>query len=169
MGRLHAHSLPTAVLRECFRILFRRYECFSIVFRPAYRTIVERMAWPRRRGYDAEIRGAIRSPTSALAWSRPRAPRCRSLCSCRRAAYTEQAVSGTNTFALNYGAKSVTASRSEMGVRTDKSWAMTDAIFTLRGRLAWGGARLQHRPQYRRHLPDAARRIVRRQRRGAGA
>jgi uncharacterized protein with beta-barrel porin domain len=24
-----------------------------------------------------------------------------------------------------------------LGVRTDKSWAMTDAIFTLRGRLAW--------------------------------
>ncbi|HEY0568551.1 MAG TPA: autotransporter domain-containing protein [Xanthobacteraceae bacterium] len=52
-------------------------------------------------------------------------------------AYAEQALSGTNTFALSYGAKSVTASRSELGVRTDKSWAMTDAIFTLRGRLAW--------------------------------
>ncbi len=43
-------------------------------------------------------------------------------------AYAEQALSGT--FALSYGAKSVTASRSELGVRTDKSWAMTDAIFT---------------------------------------
>ncbi|WP_247510281.1 autotransporter outer membrane beta-barrel domain-containing protein [Bradyrhizobium sp. 157] len=52
-------------------------------------------------------------------------------------AYGEQALSGTNTFALGYGAKSVTASRSELGVRTDKSWAMTDAIFTLRGRFAW--------------------------------
>jgi uncharacterized protein with beta-barrel porin domain len=52
-------------------------------------------------------------------------------------AYAEQALSGTNRFALSYGAKSVTASRSELGVRTDKSWAMTDAIFTLRGRLAW--------------------------------
>jgi autotransporter-associated beta strand protein len=51
--------------------------------------------------------------------------------------YTEQALSGSNTFALNYGAKSVTASRSELGVRTDKSWAIADAIFTLRGRLAW--------------------------------
>jgi autotransporter-associated beta strand protein len=52
-------------------------------------------------------------------------------------AYAEQALSGANTFGLSYGAKSVTASRSELGVRTDKSWAMTDAIFTLRGRLAW--------------------------------
>jgi T5SS/PEP-CTERM-associated repeat protein/autotransporter-associated beta strand protein len=52
-------------------------------------------------------------------------------------AYAEQALSGAKTFALSYGAKSVTASRSELGVRTDKSWAMTDAIFTLRGRLAW--------------------------------
>jgi uncharacterized protein with beta-barrel porin domain len=52
-------------------------------------------------------------------------------------AYAEQTLSGANTFALSYGAKSVTASRSELGVRTDKSWAMPDAIFTLRGRLAW--------------------------------
>jgi outer membrane autotransporter protein len=52
-------------------------------------------------------------------------------------AYAEQTLAGANTFALSYGAKSVTASRSELGVRTDKSWAMTDAIFTLRGRLAW--------------------------------
>ena len=35
------------------------------------------------------------------------------------------------------GAKSVTASGSELGVRTDKSYAMQDAILTLRGRLAW--------------------------------
>jgi uncharacterized protein with beta-barrel porin domain len=52
-------------------------------------------------------------------------------------AYVEQAVSGANTFALAYGAKSVTASRSELGLRTDKSWAMMDSIFTLRGRFAW--------------------------------
>jgi autotransporter-associated beta strand protein len=52
-------------------------------------------------------------------------------------AYAEQALSGANTFALSYGAKSVTATRSELGLRTDKSWAMTDAIFTLRGRVAW--------------------------------
>jgi uncharacterized protein with beta-barrel porin domain len=52
-------------------------------------------------------------------------------------AYAEQALSGANTFALTYGSKSVTASRSELGIRTDKSWAMPNAIFTLRGRFAW--------------------------------
>jgi autotransporter-associated beta strand protein len=52
-------------------------------------------------------------------------------------AYAEQALSGANTFALAYGSKSVTASRSELGLRTDKSWAMQNAILTLRGRFAW--------------------------------
>jgi uncharacterized protein with beta-barrel porin domain len=51
--------------------------------------------------------------------------------------YAEQALSGANTFALNYNARDVTASRSEIGIRTDKSWAMQNAILTLRGRLAW--------------------------------
>ena len=44
---------------------------------------------------------------------------------------------GSNTFALAYGAKDVTDTRSELGFRTDKSWAMTDGILTLRGRVAW--------------------------------
>jgi len=48
-------------------------------------------------------------------------------------AYAEQAVSGANTFALAYGAKSVTASRSELGLRSDKSYALTDSVLTLRG------------------------------------
>jgi autotransporter-associated beta strand protein len=52
-------------------------------------------------------------------------------------AYAESALSGANTFALSYGAKTVTASRSELGLRTDKSWAVNDAILTLRGRAAW--------------------------------
>ena len=52
-------------------------------------------------------------------------------------AYAEQVVSGANTFALNYAAKDVTASRSELGVRTDKSFAMPSGILTLRGRAAW--------------------------------
>jgi autotransporter-associated beta strand protein len=51
--------------------------------------------------------------------------------------YAEQVLSGANTFALNYAAKDVTASRSELGVRTDKSFAMQNAILTLRGRAAW--------------------------------
>lgn len=52
-------------------------------------------------------------------------------------AYAEQAVSGANTFALSYASRSVTASRSELGLRTDKSYAMQDAVLTLRGRIAW--------------------------------
>jgi len=52
-------------------------------------------------------------------------------------AYAEAAVSGANTFALSYNAMSVTDTRSELGLRTDKSFAMQNGILTLRGRLAW--------------------------------
>ena len=52
-------------------------------------------------------------------------------------AYAEQAVTGANTFALAYGSRSVTDTRSELGLRSDKSFAMPDGIFTLRGRVAW--------------------------------
>jgi uncharacterized protein with beta-barrel porin domain len=52
-------------------------------------------------------------------------------------AYAEQVVSGANTFALAYGSKSVTATRSELGLRADKSFALQTAILTLRGRAAW--------------------------------
>ncbi|WP_354109163.1 autotransporter domain-containing protein [Bradyrhizobium sp. S3.12.5] len=52
-------------------------------------------------------------------------------------AYAEQAVVGTNIFALAYASKSVTDTRSELGLRADKSYAMADGILTLRGRLAW--------------------------------
>ncbi|WP_441241336.1 autotransporter domain-containing protein [Tardiphaga sp. 768_D3_N2_1] len=52
-------------------------------------------------------------------------------------AYAEQAVTGVNTFALAYASKSVTDTRSELGLRSDKSYAMPDGIVTLRGRLAW--------------------------------
>jgi uncharacterized protein with beta-barrel porin domain len=51
--------------------------------------------------------------------------------------YAEAVVAGANTFALAYAAKEVTASRSELGLRADKSFAMQDGIFTLRGRAAW--------------------------------
>jgi uncharacterized protein with beta-barrel porin domain len=51
--------------------------------------------------------------------------------------YVEQPVVGSNAFALAYGAKDVTDARSELGIRSDKSWAMTDGILTLRGRVAW--------------------------------
>jgi autotransporter-associated beta strand protein len=52
-------------------------------------------------------------------------------------AYAEQVLSGAGTFALNYAAKDVTASRTELGVRTDRSFALPNALLTLRGRLAW--------------------------------
>jgi autotransporter-associated beta strand protein len=52
-------------------------------------------------------------------------------------AYAEQAVSGANTFALGYASTSVTATRSELGLRADKSYAMQNAVLTLRGRAAW--------------------------------
>ncbi len=51
-------------------------------------------------------------------------------------AYAEGVVSGANTFALAYNAKSVTDTRSELGVRADKSFAMQSAMLTLRGRVA---------------------------------
>ena len=56
----------------------------------------------------------------------------------RLPSYAEQVASGASTFALNYGGKDVTASRTELGVRTERSFAQDDAsLLTLRGRLAW--------------------------------
>ena len=52
-------------------------------------------------------------------------------------AYAEQAIAGANTFALSYASKSVTDTRSEFGLRTDKSYPMQNGILTLRGRAAW--------------------------------
>jgi uncharacterized protein with beta-barrel porin domain len=52
-------------------------------------------------------------------------------------AYAETVLAGTGNFAMAYGVKSVTDPRSELGLRTDKSFAMADGILTLRGRLAW--------------------------------
>jgi autotransporter-associated beta strand protein len=52
-------------------------------------------------------------------------------------AYAEQVVSGANTFALGYASTSVTAPRSELGLRADKSYAMQNGVLTLRGRAAW--------------------------------
>ena len=46
-------------------------------------------------------------------------------------------ISGGSNFALGYNAKDVTDVRSELGIRTDKSFLMPDGILTLRGRLAW--------------------------------
>ena len=52
-------------------------------------------------------------------------------------AYAEQVIAGADTFALAYHSRSVTNTRSELGLRTDKSFEMQTGIFTLRGRAAW--------------------------------
>jgi uncharacterized protein with beta-barrel porin domain len=52
-------------------------------------------------------------------------------------AYAESVISGSPAFALAYGAKDVTDVRSELGFRTDKSFAVTNGILTLRSRFAW--------------------------------
>jgi uncharacterized protein with beta-barrel porin domain len=51
--------------------------------------------------------------------------------------YAEQAISGSGSFALAYAARSVTDARSELGLRTDKSFAVQYGVLTLRSRLAW--------------------------------
>lgn len=51
--------------------------------------------------------------------------------------YAESVLSGTPNFALSYVAQDPTDSRSELGIRTDKSLAMQNGGLTLRGRFAW--------------------------------
>ena len=51
--------------------------------------------------------------------------------------YAESAVTGANTFALRFGSQSVTDTRSELGLRTDRAYALADGIFTLCSRFAW--------------------------------
>ncbi len=51
--------------------------------------------------------------------------------------YAETVVSGGNTFALSYLAKNVTAPRTELGLRSNKSFAVNDVLLTMRGRAAW--------------------------------
>ncbi|MFB9263711.1 autotransporter-associated beta strand repeat-containing protein [Bradyrhizobium erythrophlei] len=52
-------------------------------------------------------------------------------------AYAEGVLAGDNIFALNYASRNETASLSELGLRTDKSFALDNAVLTLRGRAAW--------------------------------
>jgi autotransporter-associated beta strand protein len=54
--------------------------------------------------------------------------------------YAESATVGADMFALRYDAKDVTASRGELGLRADTSFALVDAVVTLRGRAAWAHA-----------------------------
>jgi uncharacterized protein with beta-barrel porin domain len=52
-------------------------------------------------------------------------------------AYAEQSLAGSGLFALNYSANSTTDTRTELGLRGDRSFTMGDALLTLRGRAAW--------------------------------
>jgi uncharacterized protein with beta-barrel porin domain len=52
-------------------------------------------------------------------------------------AYAEQTLAGAGLFALNYAARTTTDTRSELGLRGDKSFALPDAVLTLRSRAAW--------------------------------
>jgi autotransporter-associated beta strand protein len=52
-------------------------------------------------------------------------------------AYAEQVVFGANNFALGYGAQTITDTRSEIGFRTDCSFALATGLLTLRSRFAW--------------------------------
>jgi outer membrane autotransporter protein len=52
-------------------------------------------------------------------------------------AYVETSTGGVSVFPLAYDSKDVTAPRSELGVRADKSFVMDGALVTLRGRAAW--------------------------------
>ncbi|QQO34035.1 autotransporter domain-containing protein [Bradyrhizobium diazoefficiens] len=51
--------------------------------------------------------------------------------------YSEFAVVGNNAFALNYAAKDLTSTRTELGLRADRSFAAGGGVLTLRGRAAW--------------------------------
>jgi uncharacterized protein with beta-barrel porin domain len=51
--------------------------------------------------------------------------------------YAERSLVGGGLFALNYAAQTTTDTRTELGLRSDKSFAMQDAVLTLRGRAAW--------------------------------
>jgi uncharacterized protein with beta-barrel porin domain len=52
-------------------------------------------------------------------------------------AYTEQTLAGAGLFALNFAAQTTTDTRTELGLRGDSSFALQDAVLTLRGRAAW--------------------------------
>jgi uncharacterized protein with beta-barrel porin domain len=51
--------------------------------------------------------------------------------------YGEASRTGGGLFALNYAGETVTDTRSELGLRGDKSFATPDGVLTLRGRAAW--------------------------------
>jgi autotransporter-associated beta strand protein len=52
-------------------------------------------------------------------------------------AYSETAKAGADTFALSYDSKNLTATRAELGLRTNKTFFLDDKLVTLRSRVAW--------------------------------
>jgi len=52
-------------------------------------------------------------------------------------AYAEQSLTGGGLFALNYASQTTTDTRSELGLRGDRSFAVPVGVLTLRSRLAW--------------------------------
>jgi autotransporter-associated beta strand protein len=55
----------------------------------------------------------------------------------RLPSYAEQVAAGTSLFALAYDGKTATAARTELGVKTEKAVALSDAMLLLRSRFAW--------------------------------
>lgn len=51
--------------------------------------------------------------------------------------YGESATSGSNQFALNYGAQNVTATRSELGLRWDRTMPLAGGNIILKAKTAW--------------------------------
>ncbi|RTE95049.1 autotransporter outer membrane beta-barrel domain-containing protein [Bradyrhizobium sp. LVM 105] len=51
--------------------------------------------------------------------------------------YSEVSLNGGGLFGLNYASQSLTDTRSELGLRADRSYAMQNGVLTLRGRAAW--------------------------------
>jgi uncharacterized protein with beta-barrel porin domain len=51
--------------------------------------------------------------------------------------YGETATSGSNTFALSYASKTVTATRSELGAKFDTAMLVQGGVFTLKAKTAW--------------------------------
>lgn len=55
----------------------------------------------------------------------------------RLSAYAEQGAGGPGSFALTYEGRDVAATRSELGLRFDRSVVLDGALLTLHGRAAW--------------------------------
>ena len=51
--------------------------------------------------------------------------------------YSETAKSGSSGLALTYGGNDTTITRTELGARVERSFALQAALLTLRGRVAW--------------------------------